>query len=139
MLRMWPLVLLTFFCEKAPADCISNTRSVQEKVDGATAVFSGKVISLSTCCENPDIPVAFLEAYHVLAKFKVQKVWKGMVFETIHVRTKNAISNGYDFKVGTNYLVFAFGNDSALKAHACSDTGPLSAWKKEGLKKIRGK
>jgi len=65
---MLPLFLIGIFWETGIADCLANTRSVQEKLDGATAVFSGKVVSLSTISENPDIPGTFLDKYVVLGR-----------------------------------------------------------------------
>jgi hypothetical protein len=86
----------------------------------AFAIFSGEVVRLD----------------NFKVKFKVDRVWKGVVGDEI-VMSTGTKDNGdgtyrssscdYSFKSGEKYLVFAYGSSAEeMQAHRCTRTGLLT-------------
>lgn len=99
--------------------------------DGATKVFSGKVLELS---QNR-------------VKFKVEKIWKGDSVDEIAMVIHEKDGNGayvmtscdYSFKSGERYLVYAYGPPDELSTYVCSRTTLLKHADQEmqGLDEIK--
>ena len=78
-------------CSCAPPPAPSQAR------DNATAVFSGKASKVETSETQKKVTI------------KVDKVWKGEVFETTLVTTcSNGACCGYGFTEGESYLIYAY-------------------------------
>lgn len=84
----------------------------------AAAVFVGQVISFEE----------FPAQYERLARFSVQRAWKGLSGEVDSIYTPfSEASCGYDFEVGETYLVYAFIDERGrMMTHLCSRTRPAS-------------
>jgi hypothetical protein len=91
-------------------------------------VFSGKVIFNDTINDNPDVPGSCFSGYCVITTIATQKVWKGLVFDTIHVRTtlKSLEDEDYNFEVGKEYLIYAYGDELRLTTTCYTRTKLLS-------------
>jgi len=119
--------------------CIKQPHPSEEKVkadrrqvyDKATAVFVGKVVAL--------------DAYTVT--FRLEKRWKGDSLNEVILST-GAVPGyegtplpdecGYQFQLGEEYLVYAFGAAKKMKASICSTLLIKNAAEEEkGLDKIK--
>ena len=93
----------------------------EESLEGATAVFAGKVVDI----DKPFVKTSFMDMMKV--EFEVSKVWKGPAYTTIFVQTATpGASCGYPFEKGKEYLVYAYGTENTLSANLCSRTRLLS-------------
>lgn len=100
--------------------CVPVT-SASQGLEGATAVFSGKVIEIRTHKQSEDIFA------RVEVVFETERVWKGVVTRRFSVFTSSQSSAcGYGFKEGRTYLVYAHGHiGSRLSTSICSRTRRL--------------
>jgi len=92
---------------------------VATSLNGANAVFAGKVIEIDT----------------FTVKLSVEKVWKGdfkgelvMITGTMMTEDGSYVTStcDYDFELNKKYLIFAHGAKDKLKASKCSWTSLLS-------------
>jgi hypothetical protein len=93
----------------------------QESLEKSTAVFAGKVTIM-------DIPngIVISSADPVTVTFNVSRIWKGPDHKTLVVTTaREGASCGYSFKIGEEYIVYAYGEDDELSANICSRTNSL--------------
>ena len=96
-------------------------RELKSEIDSARAVFVGELIARNS----------------LMLRFRVQSVWKGDVGTEVVMSTgSRANSDGsitssscdVSFTFGSAYIVLAHGKTpEAMKAHACSSTGPVTA------------
>jgi hypothetical protein len=133
------LVLLFMAClllgprTAAACDCV-GPRGKAALVSAKTA-FSGKVIKI-TYIDNPE---QSNPEPRIIVTFRVYRVWKGEPgTETVlHTVFNKWTCNGYGFKEGEDYLVFAHANDSetakmfpkaknTLGVGTCGGTAPLA-------------
>jgi len=94
-----------------------------EELSNAAAVFTGKVISLAKP-KGGFGPVSSADPIEVT--FQVDKVWKGSVSQTTTITTaRSGASCGYTFEKGSEYIVYAHGQENNLSVSLCSRTQPL--------------
>lgn len=98
---------------------------VQEDLQRKTAIFSGKVRSIST----PGLGLLHSTADPVKVTFEVQDVWKGELHsKTVVYTALSSASCGYeDFAVNQEFIVFAHGNPDRLETGICERTKPLAS------------
>ena len=113
-----PNVTLACECVR-PADETAEQAKTAflKEVKDATAIFSGEVI----------------ESDMLMAKFKVDKVWKGDLKDEVIILTgaKRHGDGSYsrwscdydDYRLGEKYIIWADRTMDGLKAHVCSRTG----------------
>ena len=133
------LIFLPTATRAADCVCVKETHPSDEKVNAdrrhvfnkAKAVFAGKVVAL--------------DAYTIT--FKLEKRWKGDSLDEITLST-GAVSGydgtplpeecSYQFYLGEEYLVYAFGPAKKMKADVCSTLLIKNAAEEEkGLDKIK--
>jgi hypothetical protein len=119
-------------CIKAPHRSAEEVRSNRRQIfDQAAAVFLGKVVSL--------------DAYMV--KFRLEKRWKGNAEDELILST-GAVPGfdgsplpeecAYGFRLGEEYLVYAYLNDQKLKTYGCATLKAKDAAdEEEGLDEIK--
>ena len=100
----------------APLDALACScippQPIPESVDGATRVFLGKVVSL----KRDDV-------FGLRVTFQVSEHFKGKPVDTLWVETAaDGAMCGYPFQKGLAYVVYAHGEEGALRAHTCSRT-----------------
>jgi len=82
-----------------------------EAKERAAAVFSGTVIGQES------------SQFEVKVNFKVRRVWKGNIGDTVSVITNtNSAACGINFRDRQSYLVYAFKNENQLRTNLCSRT-----------------
>jgi hypothetical protein len=92
----------------------------EEELEGATAVFSGKVIKIET-------PGQMVLGGNNNVTFDIIEIWKGDAWGQIIIKTSSADSLcGFGFAEGKEYLVYAFGDISDLQTNICQRTKLLS-------------
>lgn len=92
-----------------------------EAKERATAVFSGTVISQERVPRERDR----FEVNKI--NFRVQRVWKGEIGETVTITTNtSSAACGINFRNRERYLVYAFDNQNELRTNLCSRTRPIS-------------
>lgn len=97
--------------------CRASLDSVKKQVSKAykqsAAIFSGTVKSIETASNGSE----------VIVKFSVKDTWKGAIGKEVTVTTALESSMcGYDFEVGREYLVYAYGTVDKLGVGLCSRT-----------------
>ena len=117
----------------AACDCVGPRG--RAALANANVAFSGKVIKIIYVDNreqtNPEP--------RVIVTFRVYRVWKGQAKRkiTLHTVLNKVTCNGYSFKEGKEYLVFAHANDSeaakmfpkaknTLGVNTCGGTFPLA-------------
>ena len=138
MISIGLILVLTSSSRVVSARCSSS--SLSQALEGAKAVFVGKVISI----EDPGLPEDDRLSFKVInlvrpikVHFAVERVYRGRKAKEIEVTTKTGgLEFGYDFKVGEQYLVYAQ-EDSTVKfgliVQGCGRTRPV----KEATEDIR--
>ncbi|MYC32054.1 MAG: hypothetical protein F4X64_02625 [Chloroflexi bacterium] len=94
-------------------------------MEEADAVFFGQVVAIQTPgprFRNGEQVISSADL--VTVEFRVRRVWKGPIRETLSIRTERSeISCGFEFKEGREYIVYTWrGNRTGL----CTRTAP--AW-----------
>lgn len=148
--KVLPFVIIFFLVGASSASgCLcAGTRSVEEELREASAIFSGKFVAAEY---RKGIVNEFrrLEEeifgkkvnYETLVlKFQVERWWKGKpVGEVILVTNQTRDPDGtehilgceYPFKVGERYLVYAYGSENELGTSTCSRTRKLNKAKED--------
>ena len=134
--------LTVFGGAQAVYGCICSPEvSVSEAFQEATAVFDGRVTYIKVVYDKVSgddrtKTVSFQQI--VLVKIVSDRVWKGVTNKEFIVRTV-VEGCGYGFKVGSRYLVYAYGRD-LLNTGGCTRTKPFSeaAMEIKQLNKIAG-
>jgi hypothetical protein len=109
---------------------IPLSREVSGRLKDSTAVFSGEAIKLEKIPGTRDL----------IATFSVDESWKGDIASMIEVRTAmDGASCGYDFRIGTSYLVYAFQQPDALRTSLCGGNRPRYDQYAEDQIKLLGK
>lgn len=99
----------------------SVEKQVENALDEAAAVFSGKVVEVTPTTDD---------SYSVNVKFKVTSKWKGVSDKIVVVNTgQNTAMCGFNFEVGKTYVVYAHRIDSGLSTTICSRT---AEYRKDG-------
>ncbi|GAK43456.1 hypothetical protein PUW24_02695 [Paenibacillus urinalis] len=103
--------------------------SMEEQLSRKTAIFTGKLISLS----QPDQGMIWSSADPVSAQFEVMNVWKGELGAEATVYTaRSSESCGYEgFEVDEEFIVFAYGPYDQLKTGICEGTKELGSAQEE--------
>ncbi len=106
-------------CSCSPsADNIPFEEKVKEAVDISTAVFSGEVSEVK---KEPG-------TFFVKVKFKVKTAWKNKFVKEITITTGlNDGLCGYNFEVGEEYLIYAYGKQNNLGTGICTRTSLLKS------------
>ena len=94
-------------------------------MEEADAVFFGQVVAIQTPgprFRNGEQVISSADL--VTAEFRVSRVWKGPIRDTLSIQTERSeISCGFEFKEGREYIVYTWrGNRTGL----CTRTAP--AW-----------
>ena len=96
-----------------------------DALDGASAVFLGKVVSFRTWSFEVDILDGYKLPYWSV-EFEVDTVWKGPATSTTFVYVTYGPSCGYPwFEVGEDFLVYAHERHEATTVSQCSRTQRL--------------
>ena len=109
-----------------PPDCAHacscfGPPSTERALADSDAVFVGEVVKLDR--PSPFKSSASLET----DTFRVSESWKGPEGGMLEVRTPlMGVSCGYPFKVGQEYLVYAYEGKQGIETDGCSQTKPLS-------------
>lgn len=86
-------------------------------------VFSGEVLSI----EPFDNPAGKIYSPHRRVRFRVDRSWRGEAAAEAIVTTASSSGEcGFEFQVGTQYLVFAHARDGKWITSICSATTPLA-------------
>ncbi|WP_090726905.1 hypothetical protein [Paenibacillus sp. PDC88] len=103
--------------------------SMEEQLSRKTAIFTGKLISLS----RPNQGMIMSSAEPVSAQFEVMNVWKGELGTEATVYTATSSEScGYEgFEVDEEYIVFAYGPYDQLKTGLCEGTKQLDTAQEE--------
>lgn len=107
-------------------------KSFEQDTAEAKAIFIGEIVEI-----NKNALLYRQEQKHILT-FKVITNFKGLANYDIYVSIISPIDGccNNHFTVGSNYLVFAYGNeDQFLWTNDCSNTGPVKT-KKEFITKL---
>jgi preprotein translocase subunit SecG len=92
-------------------------------LDQSTAVFSGKVTEIKNAFTFESLIGIGSSRDPKEVTIEVSKVWKGSDYKTIIIETAmSSASCGYPFKVGEEYVVYAYGEEGKLTASLCSRT-----------------
>lgn len=106
-----------------PGPGVSLKTQVREAKTSATAIFTGKVVSIRFSDEKMDgQPV---KAY---AKIAVTRSWKGPLSEFIEVETANICCLcGVTFEDGKTYIIYSNSTDpTSLGVNSCSRTAQIT-------------
>ncbi|MCJ8007425.1 hypothetical protein ACFFF5_14495 [Lederbergia wuyishanensis] len=99
--------------------------TVQEGVEGSSAVFSGKVVEIVDPNQNKKIQSS---ADLVEVKIAVDQSWKGSNQSELIVYTeRDSASCGFNFSLNEEYIVYANEVDGQLRVNLCSRTAELAA------------
>lgn len=95
--------------------CIARVYSPQEKLEASEAVFLGRVTSVSVNGASTQNTVTF----------DVDQYWKGNITKQQKIITSSSSAScGYDFTVGTQYIVYANYSDNQYTVGLCGFTAP---------------
>lgn len=93
--------------------CSCATPPLRVAVERSDVIFFGRVIKFE---------VSFKEERRI-ATIEVSKIWKGKLNKLQEVRTNFGPSDcGFDFMVGSNYLVYGYSPDSNVYTYDCTRT-----------------
>lgn len=116
------VVLLWPTSEASACSCVAEV-PLCESFWSTPVVFEGEVLAVDAI-PHPNTPRHFR---HRLARFRVDRVWRGALGDTAEVRTGAGGGDcGYAFRKGTKYLVYAYERGGSLTTGICSRTRPLS-------------
>ena len=88
----------------------------------STAVFAGRAVSERIVARKRGEHESLRREF----TFEVSRVWKDDVPKQVTVSTRmSGASCGYHFSIGREYIVYALGDRSDLRAHLCTRTKPL--------------
>lgn len=116
------LVIGAGMTQQAFACSCAQPRSIEEELDSATAVFSGKVTAVTK------------DTKLVRASFAVTKFFKGSTFlQKVAVSTfNNSGMCGFGFQKGGEYLVYAYlTEDGSIQTNICTRSATLASAKAE--------
>ncbi|MCM3781957.1 hypothetical protein M3231_03130 [Neobacillus mesonae] len=116
-----PLTVKACSCAEPP--------SIEDQMKGKTAIFTGKLLSLT----KPVEAKIMSSADPVKALFEVKTVWKGELNSQTTVYTAmNSASCGYEgFEVNEEFIVFAYGKLDRLETGLCEGTKNLESAQEE--------
>lgn len=113
------LLLFSFITSVNACSC-AEPLSVEESLEQAAAVFSGKVIRVKEKKQEHGF-------YGKSVLFEVNEIWKGVEHSQIMIETGSGDADcGIHFKEGVEYLVYAYEDESKLKTYLCTRTKELS-------------
>lgn len=93
-------------------------KQVKENFKESTAVFSGKVIEI----------IKESKVFSVKVKFKSQNTYKGKFINEVIISTGQGKGDcGYNFEVGKDYLIYAYGEVNDLETNICTRTALLES------------
>jgi hypothetical protein len=117
---------------------LATTLSLMFSIAIVVAISNGQVASACSCAIQPNPATGLAASTSVfegrvakiesgqqnnLVIFDVTQVWKGPISKTITVSTAaNQTSCGYDFELGKQYIVYAYGSSQALGVESCGKT-----------------
>lgn len=117
-------LVLLFNITTAYACSCAPPGTPQESLQDSTAVFSGQVIRIDTPAAVGGI---ISTADPLKVTFQVIEIWKGPLGNPLIVQTaRDSVSCGYNFLIGQEYLVYAYGSESDLQTNICTRTTPLT-------------
>ena len=139
---IWQVIAVASFILFLPKDglacsCVGPTG--KKALEGASSAFSGKVTKVEYL--DPD---GLRVEPRIIVTFEVYRWWKGPLKKTavLHTIYNKWTCEGYFFKEGEEYLVFAYKNrehvakkfpsaKDTLGVNICGATGPLKHAKEE--------
>lgn len=129
--RIVLLVCLSAFFSTEAFTCTCEFMETKKRLRNARAVFIGEVVEISHNDKNRWATVA--------VRFKVDRYWKGVKEPYITVVTAPSIccTCGLKVQVGTEYLIFAFANETdQIETNYCASAPLDSKRSAEELKVI---
>lgn len=111
------LVVVISVSGTATACTCIGTRTPTEEAAWSDAVFTGMVVNIGPAVHD----------YHVEVELLVSSSWKGV--HTVHTKVttgEDSAGCGYEFQVGQQYLVYAYGDLDDLFTDICRRTTHLS-------------
>ncbi len=122
-----PLIILVSFAASNPerafaCSCVVNPNespeeAVKDALAKSTAVFAGKVVDLKVPVPTGSV---ISTADPVTITFQVSEVWKGPAYRRLVIHTaRSEVSCGYEFQMGQEYLVYAYGLETKLETNLC--------------------
>ena len=116
--------MLKIETESACACSCAPPGPLDEELTNATAVFTGKVVSLAEPIGGFG-PISSADPIKVT--FQIYTVWKGSLSQTTTITTaRSGASCGFTFEKGGEYIVYAHGPENNLSISLCSRTQLLS-------------
>jgi len=113
------LVLSLWLAPASAQACKCLPLSPLEAFAQATAVFEGRVLSVSEVIAEP--------APHRDITLEAVRAWKGVEGERVTVRTpSDSAACGVELAVGASYFVYASPSDGTLSVSACGRTRPMA-------------
>jgi hypothetical protein len=111
------LVGLLFIPHRRTLACSCGFLNTEKNLQFSNAVFTGRVIAIA---KNPNpSPVGLLD--DTLVTLFVMTSWKGVDEPLMVVKTNlSEASCGYDFEIGRDYLIFAYGKEKPLSTGLCA-------------------
>ncbi|OCA90447.1 hypothetical protein A8F94_00720 [Bacillus sp. FJAT-27225] len=125
LLAIFLVATISFYVKPAYVSACSCAvpESVETELKNKTAIFSGKVIRFEDPRANSFIQSS---ADPISVVFEVKSSWKGVKESQVIVNTaKSSASCGYEFSVGNDYLVYAYGDKNQLETGMCERTDLL--------------
>ena len=122
----WFFTLMIFSLSPALACSCGPSPDPKVALEGATAVFAGKVIAIEEEEHEQDVKLQI--------KIDVSKCWKGVTSTTVIVTTRHSTAAcGYPFEISKEYLVYAQSvkGQEYLQTNFCSRTQELADAKED--------
>ena len=116
--------LLVLNSNPASGTCFCIPTTPKKNFKNSRAVFAGKVIDIVAQSDRNREASGSLARFKV--RFEVSNVWKGKVDKQQVVLTSEYSPGcGYSFEKGKEYLVYASGEELAIRTELCNATKPL--------------
>ena len=115
-------VFMVLSSDANACDCVSGGKPCHDYWNAA-AVFTGTVIYSSTTTSKR----GEYDVRERLVRFNIDQAFRGVKGKEVEVRTGLGDSDcGYNFRLGGQYLVYAYGDEDKLATGICSRTRPVS-------------
>ena len=115
-------LLMVLSSDANACDCVSGGKPCHDYWKAA-AVFTGTVIYSSTTTSKR----GEYDVRERLVRFNIDQAFRGVKGKEVEVRTGLGDGDcGYNFRLGAQYLVYAYGDGDKLATGICSRTRPIS-------------
>lgn len=124
------LIALTIYGSPLGACRCAEPKPPKEAFERADCVFLGQLVSYDYLDTNMRHAKYFSTATPYRHIFTVEKIWKGVVKDTIEVITSRGGSCGYYFRDNQRYVIYAyksFQDSTQLETSICSRTRDIKS------------